>query len=272
MKKTIILCAAICFAIISMSLDIYTSSGKEGFTGSPGETTCRTCHGGSPINDPSGSIAITAPTLIGGKYVPGQTYAINVTVAKSGQAVFGFGFEALTSTNANAGTLTITDAATTQIAKATNDRTNVIHKLNGGKTANTHTFTFNWTAPATDVGTVTFYATGNAANGNGQGSGDFIFSTTQTVSGTVGIAAQMAADININLYPNPTHDYLYIKNTANATEKMRVTIIDISGKVMLTEENIISNGVIDVSALSKGNYIARMEKNSGTAVKRFVKN
>ncbi|MGH9961314.1 MAG: PQQ-dependent sugar dehydrogenase, partial [Pyrinomonadaceae bacterium] len=38
-------------------------------------------------------------------------------------------------------------------------------------------WTFNWTAPVTDVGTVIFYAAGNHANNDGNSSGDFIYKT-----------------------------------------------------------------------------------------------
>lgn len=271
MKKTIVLLMALSVAVISMSLDIYSSSGKEGFTGSPSESNCRACHSGMPLNDPSGSLVITAPTMTDWKYTPGQTYVINVTVTKPGATIFGFGFEALTSANIDAGTLTSPDK-NTLIIKAPNKRTNVIHQTNTGKSNDTHTFTFNWTAPATSVGTVTFYTSGNATNGNGQASGDYVYTATQTVSNTVGIKNQEAANLSISLHPNPANEYIYINNTSITNENMRVTIIDITGRVMLTEENLISNGVINVSMLSKGNYIARIDKNSGVVIKRFIKN
>ncbi len=38
-------------------------------------------------------------------------------------------------------------------------------------------WTFNWTAPAEDIGTVTFYAAGNHANNDGNTSGDYIYRT-----------------------------------------------------------------------------------------------
>src|SRR5215475_5838281 len=38
-------------------------------------------------------------------------------------------------------------------------------------------WTFNWTAPPIDVGTVVFYAAGNQANNDGNTSGDFIYKT-----------------------------------------------------------------------------------------------
>jgi uncharacterized protein (TIGR03437 family) len=39
-------------------------------------------------------------------------------------------------------------------------------------------FQFDWTPPATNVGPVTFYAAGNAANGNGAPTGDLIYTTS----------------------------------------------------------------------------------------------
>ena len=42
-------------------------------------------------------------------------------------------------------------------------------------------WTFNWTAPATNVGTVTLYAAGNQANSDGTEFGDQIYTTTSTV-------------------------------------------------------------------------------------------
>src|SRR5262249_59953992 len=44
---------------------------------------------------------------------------------------------------------------------------------------------FTWTAPATSVGRVTFYAAGNAANGNGGTSGDFIYTTSVSIQPAV---------------------------------------------------------------------------------------
>src|SRR4029079_13376265 len=41
-------------------------------------------------------------------------------------------------------------------------------------------WTFNWTAPPTDIGIVTFYAAGNQANNDGNTSGDYIYKTFVT--------------------------------------------------------------------------------------------
>ena len=41
---------------------------------------------------------------------------------------------------------------------------------------------FSWTAPATDVGPVTFYVAANAANNNGNNQGDQIYNTKVTLT------------------------------------------------------------------------------------------
>ena len=49
--------------------------------------------------------------------------------------------------------------------------------------ADAHTFTVNWTAPATGVGDVTFYVAAVGANGNGSnGTGDVTYTKTLTVT------------------------------------------------------------------------------------------
>jgi hypothetical protein len=273
MKKIYILFTAIGIFIISMSSTVYESIGIEGYTGSPSEGTCRTCHSDAPLNDSKGSITITAPTLINWNYTPGETYLINVTITRTGAKVFGFDFEALTTTNVDAGTLSrIGNDQTLLISKAKNGRTNAIHITDGGNTPNTHTFSFNWTAPNTSVGTITFYATGNATNNNGNTSGDYVYATKQTLSNTVNVIEQMKMNNNISIYPNPANEYVYIKNVTDVTEQMNVSFIDISGKVILTKRNLNSNSTINIAALSTGNYLVKIEKNSNIVVKKMIKN
>lgn len=151
--------------LLSNTSEAVSDNGRAGSTGSPGETTCSSCHGGAG----AGSATLTSDIPLSG-FVPGGTYNISVTVSESGQSVFGLGVEALTTANANAGTLAISDAASTKLlSKAVSGvtRQNVVHQLNGGATANSKTFTFKWTAPAVAAGNVTFYYAGLAANGNG---------------------------------------------------------------------------------------------------------
>ncbi len=235
MKRTFTaICLLSSLAFISA---IMKEDGRAGATGSPGETTCNTtqCHVGNIVNNGLGSISIAAPTMTNWEYVPGQVYPISVTVAKSGAPLFGLGFEALRSTGANGGTLSITNSVETWIKSAfvsPNVRTNVVHKQNGGLTANSHTFNFNWTAPVTGVGTVTFYAAGNAANNNGAATGDFIYTTTQIVTESTSGIASIENLKSVRIFPNPAINDFQVDYELTKPAMVSISILDLSGKLV----------------------------------------
>lgn len=237
MKKRIVLVAAVITGFCSMAFDVMDDNGRPGATGSPGESACNKtgCHVGNTLNAVGGSISISAPTLTNWEYTPGQTYSISVTVARSGVNLFGFGFEALTPAGANAGNLTISNAAQTQLKSATilgNSRKSVVHQLNGGASANSHTFTFNWTAPSTNIGPITFYTAGNCTNANGLTSGDFIYTTSQVVNPIPTSINELSSSINLNVFPNPVVDQIHfsydLKNNAYASAQL----VSLTGQVV----------------------------------------
>ena len=185
MIKKLLLTALPIIVFALFTSEQMSDNGKAAKTGAPGEVNCTDCHGDYTLNSGGGSISIAAPTMAGFQYAPGQTYNMSVTVSRSGNSLFGIGLEALTSANQNAGTLNITDAASTQIKSATAggvSRRNIVHTLDGGATANSKVFNFSWTAPAAGTGNVTFYFAGVAGDGDGNESGDYVYSGTQLVS------------------------------------------------------------------------------------------
>lgn len=176
MKNKII---TFCFLVVAALLAMSSSNGIANQNAAPGQNTCNSggCHTSNALNSGGGSVIITDNIPATG-YVPGQTYSINVIITKTGASLFGFGFEAVSSNNTNAGTLVVTNAASTKTLSGT--RVNMTHLSNSGLTANTKTFSFNWIAPATPTGNVTFYAAGNAANANGNTAGDYIYTTNKS--------------------------------------------------------------------------------------------
>lgn len=159
-----------------------SDNGKAARTGAPGEQNCTDCHGDYTVNSGGGSIAISAPTMVGNQYTPGQTYNMTVTVSRNANGLFGVGIEALTTANQNAGTLNITNAASTQIKSATVSgvsRRNIVHTLNGGSTPSSKAFNFSWTAPASGTGNVMFYFSGVAGDGDGNEGGDYVYAGSQ---------------------------------------------------------------------------------------------
>jgi len=159
----------------------------------PGEGICTECHVGSVLNDGVGSVVITN---VPAPYMPGQVYPITVTVERTAKSRWGFELTVLKdSDNTIAGALANTTAFTG--TQSFNGRSYMSHTTNNIGSDGTFqgqasgVWTFNWTAPVAGAGTVTFYAAGNAANGNGNQLGDNIYTTN--VSSMEGTATDVSA-------------------------------------------------------------------------------
>jgi hypothetical protein len=155
----------------------FSSGPPLAHTGAFGEPTCLECHVGNALNAAGGTLSILN---VPQNYTPGQTYPIQVSISKSGQQRWGFELAArVASSGQQAGSLSPIDA-NTQVTSFGGIQ--YIEHTSAGTFLGTAkgTWTFNWTAPATPVGTISFAAAGNAANGNFSNSGDFIYTTTAT--------------------------------------------------------------------------------------------
>ncbi|MFN0277176.1 MAG: choice-of-anchor V domain-containing protein [Pyrinomonadaceae bacterium] len=190
MNKIKLICV-LCFVVFAIGA-FFTDSGLVatvqsfsggppfGATGAPGEADCTACHA---QNAGPGIFTISAPA----NYSPGQTYQIQVqhTTTDATRLRWGFELTALNGSNLAAGTFASTSAFTQTISGNVSGNTRFYAEHNSAGTfAGTSggaSWMFNWTAPATNVGPVTFYAAGNQANNNGSSSGDQIY-TTNTVS------------------------------------------------------------------------------------------
>src|SRR5215813_6291970 len=161
-------------------VNAFAEGPNPGHTGAPGELTCATsgCHTGS-LNSGPGQFSIVPPT----SYEPGQTYQIAVThqTNDSSRRRWGFQLTVLDDSNNNKAGNLANLGSTTQVLDGGPDgnRQYIEHSFNGTFQGqqNGASWTFNWTAPSTDVGPITFYAAGNQANNDGNTSGDFIYRT-----------------------------------------------------------------------------------------------
>lgn len=267
-KRTIFIVAAFCLFIVMTSADILKKGGRAGNTGSPGENRCNECHGGNPLN--SGGLMTIASDVPNNQYTPGQTYTITVTVAKDGFPIFGMGVEALTASNTNAGTFIITNATETQTLTAPNGRVNVVHKLNGGLNLGSKTFTFQWTAPMSGTGAVTFYGSGIAGNNNNNDNGDFVYTATLALTEMVSSISPAFHAENIRLYPNPANDWLNVET--DLTNLKSIVVVDMNGRVVADYDADALTSVF-VKPLPAGLYFIQAvnKDNEVVATQKFVR-
>ena len=167
---------------VALAAEMRSTLPPAGRTGAPGEGTCIGCHGDFALNSGNGALSVTAPS----SYVGGTTYPVTVTLGDPGQSVWGFEVTALTAANAMAGSFANT-ALTTQI-QTSNSRMYASHTTQRGAdgtfpgTADGPvSWTFNWVAPVSGSGNVTFYAAAVAGNGSGE-PGSYTYTTTRTTT------------------------------------------------------------------------------------------
>ncbi len=209
----------------------YSFNPPDGLTGAPNEGNCTQCHAGNALNDSDGSLILTIPE----NYSPGETYDIVVKLSHPGQKRWGFEMTALNSSGTRAGTFATADG-NTQVSTA-GGKQYIKQTLSGVATdkADSNSWTFKWTAPTTDVGTITFYAAGNAANSDFTFREDYIYTQKATSDAPpiygltligVGALTKQTAD------PSSGVSYtLQLTNTGNTTDTFKLST---SGAVAAT--------------------------------------
>lgn len=190
------------FAFAAASLSLRTvwadpEGAPASHTGAPGEQTCATsgCHNNFTLNSGSGTLTLTGLPANG--YALNQDYTLTVTVGQSGQRLFGFQLTAIDSLGKQAGTLSLIETTRTQMKSASisgNARQYVGQSRNGVNPTSTNqdTWTVRWKSPTQAAGTVTFYLAGNAANGNGSTTGDYIYAKSFSLQPAVTLATVSA--------------------------------------------------------------------------------
>ncbi|MFT4604308.1 MAG: hypothetical protein ACI9W4_001038 [Rhodothermales bacterium] len=245
-----------------------SSGAPAGRTGSPAENgmTCNSsgCHFGNATNSGTGSIAVSAPM----SYGVSQTVALSITVEQEGAQRIGFQVSVVDANNSHVGTLKIVDSANTKFAS--NNSAYITH-ANAPTGMSTRTFDIEWDAPSTPAGTVFFYITGNAANGNGGATGDNIYSTQfpMAESGTAIEAEAVPSHFAVTgAYPNPVADQALVGVSLPQPTDLRVVLMDVLGReVSVNRYNSLGAGVHDlpvsVSGLAPGAYVVVVSSTSG---------
>ena len=170
-----------CLAQTAMASRFDVLSGR---TGGPanGGATCRSCHGNAVG---AGSVEIIG---VPDKYQANAVYDLTVRVSDATKLGAGFQISVEDAAGNHIGALSIIDPVKTELNP--DDPAYANHTSNGvdasvaGWAANGNSFSYpvRWAAPSTDMGTVTFWAAGNAINNNSSPSGDNIYLTSKSAS------------------------------------------------------------------------------------------
>jgi hypothetical protein len=278
--------------VVTTTLLIVQCCYQEGFTnvagapagraGSPfdfGGITCNIsgCHNSFPLGSRPGWIISNIP---GSGYVAGQTYTITATATSSSSCVrFGFEISPQTATGITAGTAIITNATQTKLALSTSTRW-VTHTQTGSSAAatpGTKTWSFNWTAPASGTGTVTFYGAFNRTNNSGNSLGDSIFTSQLVVpENPTAVWEESAQNFSFSVYPVPANESIFIRLKTNNNFLPEIELTDISGKIICKVSDAASSSVseytfnLNTRNIDPGVYFIRIIGGSDVAVKKII--
>ncbi len=198
----------------------FSSNPPAARTGAPGEGNCTSCHSGTTMS----AEGVAFFTVGGGPgYTPGATYPISFSTV--GGANNGFQLTILDASNNAAGTFT---AGANNNVTTSGGRSYVRHNNSVGEGS----WTFDWTAPATDVGELTAYYALNKANNNGSDSGDEIF-LGNTAIPPFGVSIQEnELEKGFNVIVNAAEQRIQLNYTLTDLAKVVLNVQDLNGRLV----------------------------------------
>ena len=214
---------------------------QGGFTGAPGENSCgiEGCHTGNVNTGPA------EPQLIINEgieaYTPGQTYPVRIIIEQLDIHKFGFQVTVLKdSDNSFAGTFSLTDPVNTRLFSALGRK--YVGTTSCGSDApfpDSLSWEFEWQAPVTDEGNLTFYMVTLAANHDHSTFGDYVYTQSFQLSPAVtSVKALSTLEKSIRLFPNPSKDFVQLEYTLEQKEDINISLWTMKGKIIFQTKTL----------------------------------
>jgi len=198
-------------AVVAGRADAYATGPEDARAGDPPEReTCAmaTCHTEFPVGSGDGALSLTGVPSV---YEPGTPYEISVLLADPGQERWGFELTVLRSDFLQAGEIALLSPQETQLSIGDGPAPDYLKQTLDGtfdeQADGPVSWSFLWTPAAGDQ-TVTFYVAGNAADGNDEPVGDYVYTLEVSCEETGKPATEEKSwSLIKSLYlPRPTRD------------------------------------------------------------------
>ena len=195
------------------------------------------------------------------KNVPQGNYTVTITDAKG-----------CTTTSGIAITEPATAVSATIVSKtdATAGQNNGIATVSA--TGGTGPYTYEWSGSPKTSQSVNDLAASQNQSVTVTDSKGCTASTTFAIGTSISISDILTFN-SVNIYPNPASSVLNIKADLNTNEAMTVEMIDVTGKVVIHNEEATSanhNVTLNVNGFSKGVYIITLRTKSGISRQQVV--
>lgn len=234
----------------------YTPSGiSGGYAGAPNEANCTQCHSGSTQSgDGVNTLTLSQNGSNVSDYVPDQVYMVSLSTSASNVTR---GFQAVVMNTSNQVVGSVSEIAN-ECVQVTSGR--VTHNQSNNTSCNSE-WRWEWTAPSTDEGELTFYVSTLVGNGSFT-SGDQVYLSQYTFGGVLGLDEDRLTSKN-----SFKASYISDKNAVNVnfnsltTGKMFFNLVDLNGKSVYTysmdDASIGENNlnVVLPKSIDKGIYV-----------------
>ena len=254
----------------------YDCTGAE--TGLQNPKGCKNCHGSLASSTTQITLELDSVGIPTSHYTGGMTYAIKLIGTNNSSVKlpdFGFQMACIKGSSAlvtpvNAGswiapfplnTHHSNPSAGNYVTSIVEHSTPIFASTGGGVTGSTYTRTFNWTAPVSGSGTVSFWAVLNLTNANGKDDAGDKWNTNQLIVPEWPISTEVSnlnEKMEINLFPNPAEDHFNLNLRNLKSGIYTLSVYDLSGRMIENRSLHIGtesfNSEIDISAWHQGAY------------------
>lgn len=223
---------------------------------------------------------ITSNVPVGG-YVPNTIYTITAKAVHIGFTSFGFEISPQTTAGTPLGTLIVTNSATTQIATTSGSGYSTLQYIEqtqyGYQGTDSLVWTFNWKAPSSGAGSVTFYGCFNTGNGNSVPTGTFVYPATLVIpESTAGVDDIAAQNTSFSIFPNPAKEQCSITYSLQKATHVQVNMYAIDGKKisnladnMVNQGNHTQNMALPLN-IKPGVYLLQLITNEQSTIQKIV--
>lgn len=259
--------------LLFLGSELISNSGgaPAGRAGSPidiGTCNASTCHTGFPLNSGTGTVSISADIPAAG-YTAGNTYKVTVAIKQTGMRAAGFQAIAHSAgATSSVGTASIGMGDNSQILPGT--RQYLTHT--NSTALDSAKWTYNWTAPS--LATVTFYSAINGANGNGNVSGDRIYTTQATYNQATNTSIEKPEDRRFNAFYQAAGRQIGVSAQVAPHSPLTLRVFDAAGRSVLQLEDDAPqpqyHTQLDASGWKPGLYMLQLAANGSVTTQKIL--
>lgn len=292
MKKKQVISYLALFGVLVLGLNLTlkkTVGSHPGSTGAPLDQTCAQsgCHYDAQIIPNATSNTTLSFSSNDTAYIPGKTYTLTLKAKGLGTIpVSKFGFELVAikdKDSLNTGQLAVTDAVRTQLInhlQGTDTRVSLTHQSAGtpALTSNTTEWSFEWTAPPVNEGSVSFYYAVNCTNDDNLETGDRIYLSSRKFSSPLTTSIKDLADaFELSSYFDAPNHSIHIHYDLKGKREVELHLFDMEGREIYFQASELKSNKqfqrIDVgSGFAKGTYLIQLIIDGQTITKKLLLN